>query len=209
MSIHSYEEMDGIALDVMKEIGSIGTGNAATALSSLIGQKVTMTVPEIEIKDFDDTITLLGGPEDVVAAVLVHMSGDIQGTMLFLLRMEFVNAVLKQIIGKEIDSYTDLHEMEISVLTEVGNIMISSYTNAISTLSGMTIHLTVPAIAVNMLGGILSVPMAEMGYETDKLMLIDGKLIVNQVKHDSTILMLPDIESLNRLMSKLLGDYNG
>lgn len=207
MSIKSYADMDQLELDVMKEIGSIGTGNAATALSGLIGKQVKMTVPEIEIKGFNETIDILGGPEDVVAAVLVQMSGDVEGTMLFLLRMEFVNAVLDSILGKQINDYGQLHEMEISVLTEVGNIMISSYTNALSTLAGMEIHLSVPAIAVNMLGGIMSVPMAEMGYETDQLMLIDGKLMVEDKEHDSTILMLPDIKSLNKLMEKLVGDY--
>lgn len=207
MSIKSYEDMDTMALDVMREIGSIGTGSAATALSGLVGEQVRMTVPNIEIKDFNDAITLLGGPEDVVAAVLVRMSGDVNGTMLFLLRMEFVNAVLSRILGKRIDDYSQLYEMEISVLTEVGNIMISSYVNAISKLAGMDIHLSVPAIAVNMLGGIMSVPMAEMGYDTDSLMLINGKLVLNEEHHDSTLLMLPDIESLNKLMSKLVGDY--
>lgn len=207
MSIKSYEEMDAMALDVMREIGSIGTGSAATALSGLVGEQVRMTVPKIEIKGFNEAITLLGGPEDVVAAVLVRMSGDVKGTMLFLLRMEFVNAVLSRILGKRIDDYSQLYEMEISVLTEVGNIMISSYVNAISKLADMDIHLSVPAIAVNMLGGIMSVPMAEMGYETDSLMLINGKLILNEEHHDSTLLMLPEIESLNKLMSKLVGDY--
>lgn len=206
MSIKSYEELDGLALDVMREIGSIGTGSAATALSSLIGEPVKMTVPEIEIKEFNDAIALLGDPEDAMAAILVKMSGEIKGTMLFLLRMEFVNAVLSRILKKEISDFLQLHEMEISVLTEVGNIMISSYTSALSTLANMDIKLSVPAIAVNMLGGILSVPMAELGYETDQLMLINGKLILNNEKHDSTILMLPDLESLNKLMNKLVGE---
>lgn len=207
MGIKRYEDMDTMALDVMKEIGSIGTGSAATALSSLIGEQVRMTVPKIEIKDFNDAITLMGGPEDVVAAVLVKMSGDMKGTMLFLLRMEFVNAVLSRILHKKIDDYTQLYEMEISVLSEVGNIMISSYVNALSTLAGMDIQLSVPAIAVNMLGGIMSVPMAEMGYETDSLMLINGQLILKDEHHDSTLLMLPDIESLNKLMNRLVGEH--
>lgn len=205
MSIKSYEELDGMALDVMREIGSIGTGSAATALSALIGEPVKMTVPEIEIREFNDAIALLGDPEDVMAAILVKMSGEVTGTMLFLLRMEFVNAVLSRILKKEISDFFQLHEMEVSVLTEVGNIMISSYTSALSTLANMDMKLSVPAIAVNMLGGILSVPMAELGYETDQLMLINGKLILNNEKHDSTILMLPDLESLNKLMNKLVG----
>lgn len=207
MGFTSYEDMDTMALDVMREIGSIGTGSAATALSGLVGEQVRMTVPKIEIKEFNDAITLLGGPEDVIAAVLVRMSGDMNGTMLFLLRMEFVNAVLSRILNKKIDDYTQLYEMEISVLSEVGNIMISSYVNALSKLANMDVQLSVPAIAVNMLGGIMTVPMAEMGYETDSLMLINGQLFLNEEHHDSTLLMLPDIESLNKLMNKLVGNY--
>ncbi len=207
MSINSYRDMDVMTMDVMKEIGSIGTGSAATALSDMIGETVRMTVPEIEIKSFNDAITVLGGPEDVVAAVLVRMSGNITGTMLFLLRMDFVNAILSRILGKQVKDYSELYEMEISVLTEVGNIMISSYMNAISKLADLDVHMSVPAIAVNMLGGIMSVPMAEMGYETDELMLINGKLVLNEEKFDSTILMLPNIESLNKLMNKLVGGY--
>lgn len=85
--------------------------------------------------------------------------------------------------------------------------MISSYVNALSTLAGMDIQLSVPAIAVNMLGGIMSVPMAEMGYETDSLMLINGQLVLKDEHHDSTLLMLPDIESLNKLMNRLVDNY--
>lgn len=208
MGIKRYEDMDKMALDVIREIGSIGTGNAATALSGMLSEQVRMTVPEIDIKGFNEAIELLGEPEDVVAAVMVRMSSDVEGMMLFLLRLEFVNEILEGILGKRIKDYSELDEMEISALTEVGNIMISSYTNALSGLTSMNISLSVPAIAVNMLGGILSVPMAEMGYETDKLMLINGKLIIRDKKHDSTILMLPDIASLNKLMEKLVGGYD-
>ena len=92
-------------------------------------------------------------------------------------------------------------------MTEIGNIIISSYTNALSMLSGMKIELSVPSISVNMLGGILSVPMAEFGYVTDKLMMIDGQLKINEQKLDSTLLMLPDTDSLDRLMKELGAVY--
>lgn len=208
MDIKRYEDMDDLALDVMREIGSIGTGNAATALSSLLNEQVRMTVPSIQIRGFNEAVELLGEPEEAVAAVMVKTSGEINGTLLFFLKLDFVNDILGRILKRgEIKEYSQLHEMEISALTEVGNIMISSYASALSKLADMQVNLSVPAIAVNMLGGILSVPMIEMGYETDKLMMIQGKLIIREHHHDSTILMLPDIESLNRLMTKLVKVY--
>ena len=193
MSIDKYENIDGMMLDVLREIGSIGTGNAATALSGIMSEKVQMTVPQIDLREFNDAVSLLGEAEELVAAVLVKMSGEIEGTMLFLLRLDFITAVLRHILDEEITDFSQLQEMEISALTEIGNIMISSYTNAISTLAGVEID--------------LSVPMAEIGYETDKLLMINGTLIIQGEEHDSTILMLPDIESLNKLMNKLVGGY--
>lgn len=209
MEIKGYEAMGEAEMDVIREIASIGTGSAATSLASMLGQQVRMTIPEINILGYNDTIDKLGDPEEGIAAVLTRMSGEMEGIMLFLLRLDFINEVLRTMMGQEVEDYESLTEMEISALTEVGNIIISSYANAVSTLSGITIELSVPSVAVNMLGGILSVPMAEFGYVTDKLLLIDGQLLVDNRKLNSTILMMPDIESLNKMMKKLGAAYEG
>ncbi len=209
MVIKGYEAMGDAEMDVIREIASIGTGSAATSLASMLGQQVRMTIPEINILGYNDTIDKLGDPEEGIAAVLTRMSGEMEGIMLFLLRLDFINEVLRTMMGQEVEDYESLTEMEISALTEVGNIIISSYANAVSTLSGITIELSVPSVAVNMLGGILSVPMAEFGYVTDKLLLIDGQLLVDNRRLNSTILMMPDIESLNKMMKKLGAAYEG
>ena len=97
--------------------------------------------------------------------------------------------------------------MEVSAATEVGNIIISSYILSLSKLADMEISLSVPAFAVNMLGGIMTVPMAEFGYVSDKLMMITGKCIIGGRNVDSNLLMLPDIQSLNYLMDRLVTPY--
>ncbi len=123
--------------------------------------------------------------------------------MLFILKIDFINAVLDSVLSKDIENYMDLTELEKSALEEIGNIIISSYVSAMSGLTGVAIKLSIPSIAINMLGGILSVPMVEFGYETDKLMMINGKFIVDGKVLDSNLLMMPDIQSLNYLMQKL------
>ena len=90
-----------------------------------------------------------------------------------------------------------------SALVEIGNIMISSYVSAISKLTGISINLSVPAMSVNMLGGIKSVPMVEFGHQTDKIMIINGKFIVEDKEVYSNLLLMPDIPSLNYLLKKL------
>uniref|UniRef100_UPI0006D1BA2C chemotaxis protein CheC n=1 Tax=Clostridium sp. NkU-1 TaxID=1095009 RepID=UPI0006D1BA2C len=208
MKITRYDEMSGLGLDLIREIGSIGTGNSATALSSMLGKAVRMTLPDVQILGYNDAIKFLGDPEEIVAAILVKMSGEINGLMLFVLKLDFINEVLSSLMQEEIEDYYQLNVLETSALEEVGNIIISSYVNAISSLSDVSISLSVPDIAVNMLGGILSVPMVEFGYQTDKMMMISGQFIIGGKVLHSDLLMMPEIQSLNFLMEKL-GIING
>ena len=203
MRITRYEDMDDTAKDMMREIGSIGTGNAATALSSLLKTGVEMTVPKVEILGYNEAVDLLGHPEDMISGVLVQMTGDVSGVMLFLMKMDFINEVLQCVLQESIDGYEQMGEMEVSAATEVGNIIISSYILSLSKLADMDISLSVPAFSVNMLGGIMSVPIAMMGQHSDKIMMITGDFKIDGKALDSTMLLLPDVESLNVLMKKL------
>ncbi len=207
MKFARYEDMDDMSKDLMREIGSIGTGNAATALSGLLGIEVEMTIPEVKILGYNEAVDSLGDPEDMVSGVLVQMSGDVSGVMLFITNLEFINEVLKHVLHSNISCYEEIGELEISAVTEVGNIIISSYILSLSKLADLSISLSVPGFAINMLGGIMTVPMAEFGYESDKLMMISGKCIIGGKHVESNLLMLPDIHSLNYLMDRLVAPY--
>lgn len=201
--VNRYEDMNNLQLDVVKEIGSIGAGNAATSLSQVIGKEIRMTVPSVSILGYNEAVHNLGDPEEVVAGVLVQMSGEINGIMLYLLKLDFVNAMLESVFSRRLDDFSEMTEIENSALVEIGNIMISSYVNAMSKLVNLSVNLSVPDIAVNMLGGILSVPMAALGYESDKLMTINGRFICDNQEMYSNLLMLPDVKSMNTLFEKL------
>ena len=207
MEIKKYDDMNSMQIDAIREIGSIGTGNAISALSSIMNTPIKMDVPSIKVEEFDDAVYAVGSPEDIVMAVLVTMSGEMDGMMMFLVEKQGINEILGHVINEHVEDLFQISEMGLSALTELGNIMISSYVNAISQMANMNIELSVPAAAVNMLGGILSVPMAELGYETDKLMMIDGSMTIKGNTFNNTILMLPRIKSLNALMEKLVGIY--
>ncbi len=207
MEIRKYEEMNIFELDMFKEIGSIGTGNAATALSNTLSAKISMSLPEVNIMDYNQVINFLGGPEKIISAVMVHLSGEFSGIMLYLLDLEFINFVFEKLNLKSISCFEEIDEIRASAVSEVSNIIISSYVNAIAFLSGISINLSVPAMTVNMLGGIMSVPMIEYGYVTDKIMMVGGKFILNNEEMSSNLILMPDIKSLNFLFKKL-GVYN-
>lgn len=201
--VKKYEDLNGLELDTIREIGSIGTGNAATALSSMLGCPVRIQMPEVRIMGYNEAIDWIGGPEIITAGVLVHMSGEVNGIMLSVQQMEFVNLVLEKMVGHTVESYEQLSELDRSALVEVGNIMISTFINALSGLADLTITLTVPAFAVDMQGAILAVPMAEYGGQSDYIMTIGADFICNQRAVPCHLLLSPDIGSLNFLLKKL------
>ncbi len=203
MAIKNYEEMNELELDILKEIGSIGGGNAATALSSMLEAKVIMSLPGVEILGFDAALDHLGGPEEVVAAIFVEMSGELNGIMLFLLTKEFADEILFRMMGKVDSDIFALDEIDSSVLIEVGNIVISSYITALSSLTNVHLELAVPQFTVNMLGGIMSLPIAMMGQQSDRIMMVTGEFKIDGKALESDMLLLPDVESLNVLMKKL------
>lgn len=203
MRLKSYEDMNLQELDVMKEISSIGTSHAATALSKLLQKEVRITIPEISILSYEETVDRIGHMEELVAATLVQMKNEVEGLMLFIFKMDLANAVLGKLLERHYQSFEELDEMDFSALEEIGNIIICSYVNAFTQLVGGEIDLSVPSSTINMLGGILTVPIAEYGYETDKLMYINAEFIMDGEKLSDGLLMLPDIKSLNSILEKL------
>ena len=199
----SYEDMNLLELDVMKEISSIGTSHAATALSKLLQKEVRISIPDVSILGFDETVSRMGEIEELVAATLVQMSNEVSGLMLFIFKLDLANAILGKLIEQRYASFEDMDEMAYSALEEIGNIIICSYVNAFTQLVGVEIDLSVPSSTVNMLGGILTVPIAEYGYVTDKLMYINAEFIMDGEKLSDGLLMLPDIGSLNSILEKL------
>ena len=201
MKINRYEDMNLQELDVMKEIGSIGTSHAATALSQLLQREVRITIPKVKILGYNGAVKRIGNEEEIVGATLVQMSGDLNGLMLFLYDRHFAKRLLKKLLEKDYEDFHAMDDMAFSALKEVGNIIICSYINAFSTLVGVDINLSVPSSTVNMLGGILT--MVEFGYETDKLMYCNADFLVDGKSIPSWLLMLPDIDSLNTILGKL------
>ena len=201
--IKTFDELSSLEIDTLREIGSIGTGNAATALSTLLKREVRITLPEVRIMGYNEAIEWIGGPEAVTAGVLVRMSGQMNGIMLSVQQLDFVNLVLESMVGTKISGYEELDDMGRSALVEVGNITISTFINALSGLSDISLELTVPAFAVDMQGAILAVPMAEYGGTSDYLMTIGGNFVCDNKQVPCRLLLSPDIRSLNFLLKKL------
>ena len=203
MEIKNYDELTTMEIDTLREIGSIGTGNAAAALSVMLGRNVRITLPEVRIMGYNEAIEWIGGPETITAGVMVRISGPMTGIMLSVQSLEFINLALSSMLSEEIHDYEELKDLERSALVEIGNIMISTFINALSGLADISVELTVPSLSVDMQGAILTVPMAEYGGQSDYLMTIGGNFMCDNQVVPCRLLLSPDVRSLNFLLRKL------
>ena len=203
MSLQNVEQLNSIHLDVLKEIGNIGSGNAASALASLMSATVDISVPSVKLLGFEETVEFLGGPENIVIGMLVGLTGDITGMMLYILQKNFANEMLNSVMGKEINDLFELDEMDNSFICEIGNIMAGSYVNAISALTGLTIDISVPNLTVDMVGAILSVPAIEFAKVGDKVLFIDDSFMAGSSNIKSNMILVPETNSLELLFTKL------
>lgn len=203
MAIERFEDLGAMEIDVLTEVGNIGAGNAMTALSSMIGQMVDIEVPAVNILGFQEAIDYAGGPEKTVVGIIVPIKDDIEGEILFLLENDIVQLVVSTFFGTDEIDLLNLSPEMTSALTELGNIMAASYVNAIAELTGMKIEVEIPMLSVDMLGAIMSVPAAQMGELSDKLLYIDNLMVIDKVSVKSKMMLLPTVESLDKLLRSL------
>ncbi len=203
MSILNLEQLNDMHIDVLKEIGNIGAGNAATSLSQMLNTTVDMTVPTVRILDINDAANALGGPENAVIGILAKLYGEIEGIMMFIIEQSIAKTALLSLLGEEEIRCENLTEMELSAISEIGNIMIAAYTGSIGTLSQLNIKTSVPAITVDMVGAILSVPAIEMSSVSDKIIFIEDDFLSDDRNVTANMMLVPTMDSLGRLMQKL------
>lgn len=206
MSKIDLEKLEDSQFDVLKEIGNIGAGNATTALATMLNIKVDMSVPNVALLPFDNISSFIGSEEQTVVGILLEIHGDIDGMMMFLFDMKsahhLVNSLMMRDVHQDENGMADFSEMEMSALNEIGNIVSGSYLSALSGLTGMKMVSSVPALSIDMLGALLSVPAIEFGKYGDKLLMIQSEFGEDDFV-TGYFLLIPELESYDKILTSL------
>ncbi|MBO4921573.1 MAG: chemotaxis protein CheC [Lachnospiraceae bacterium] len=198
------EELSDTEFDVLKEVSNIGTGNAATAISKLLGGRVDIKVPDIRFLQFDELSEIIGGAENEVIGILVSLENDIDGMMMFVMDKPSASVIVNGILNRGDEELgAEMTEMEISVLTEFGNIIAGSYLSAISGLTGMVVSPSVPALSDDMAGAILSVPAIEFGKMSDRVLLIQSEFCSEFGQAKGFFILVPTLRGFDNIFKKL------
>lgn len=204
----NVDNLNNFMIDILKELGNIGAGNAATALAGMISRKIDMKVPNVRIMEFKDVAEILGGEENLVIGIYFELMEDVVGNMMFALDID--SAInLTNILYNRKKENKELDDMDISALSEVGNIIASSYANSLSALTGLKVFISIPSISIDMAGAILSVPAIQYGHVSDHALMIETIFEEEENLVAGNLFFLPDLSSFDKILIALGVKWNG
>lgn len=191
-------------LDLLKEIGNIGTGNAATALSQLTNKKVEITVPKAEVVPISKIVFIFPEPEDLVVGIRMSVKGDAMFDVLLVLNRLAAKRILQDLLGSPCEDITQLDELSQSALKEVGNIMCGSYITALAEFTGLYLDPLPPDLSVDMLAAIISEAMLPTATYEDDAIYVETELSIEDLKSiTSYMLLIPGLNSLDNIFKKV------
>lgn len=199
----AYDGLNEMQLDVVKEIGNIGAGNACTALSVLLGTPVDMSVPNVQVLDFEATSQYLGGDSDTILGIRVDVTDDLEGMMFHIVRKSFAERIINTFYAKSLDNLAALDEMDSSVLNEMANITSGAYANSIATLTNLFVNIGAPVQQCATIGEILRIPFDNNVTIGEKILVIDEEFEIGEEKISSNMLLVLEKNSLRKLFEKL------
>ncbi|GEN30450.1 chemotaxis protein CheC [Cerasibacillus quisquiliarum] len=201
--------LTSIQEDILREIGNIGAGNAATSLSQLLRKKIDMEVPSIRIVALNELIEQIGGPEQIIAATVFRVEGDAPGTVYFIMALKEAENLVHEILQDDIAIFDPetmrQNEMAISVLKEIGNILTGAYLSALSDFTRLDMRPSIPYLGIDMAGAVIVDGLLELSHVIDYALIIDTKISSHEPTNGikGQFFFIPDADSFNKLFTSL------
>lgn len=193
-------------LDVLKEVGNIGSAHAATSLSTLTNQWIDLSVPSVVVTSVLDVINAEESEKLVIAAHF-ELQGDLKGHLFITFELGEAEQLLRQIVKDANFSLDALPTSPYyrSALGEVGNIMAGSYITALSDFTSTHLHLSPPQLGMDMAGALIGEGLIDISLHGDEVILIDTVLKNRETQRaiKGSFLLLPTPESVHFLFEKL------
>jgi chemotaxis protein CheC len=186
-----------LQLDALRELANIGSGTASTALSGMLGRSVDISVPNAYVLPMGDAVSAIGEAEAEATGVVLGVVGDMSASVLLLFTPDDAK-LMCGLLG--VEAGTEIGE---SALMEIGNIVGTSYINALASMTGMELEPTPPATATDMLGAIVQTVLAEKAGSGDVALLLDSQLVIEGSDASVSFLLVPDAGGVDQLLARL------
>lgn len=202
MGKFTLEEVNDRYVDVLREIGNVGAGNATTAIASMLGIRIDMNVPKVELLEASRLGSAICPEDEIIVGIFLEVQTDIEGSMMFLMRMDSARFLVNKLMGRDAEDEKEFDDMDLSALKEIGNIIAASYLNALSSMTNLIITPSIPYIAVDMAASILSVPAIQFGQFGDNALFIQTEF-GDDVMISGYFILMPEQDSYEKILTAL------
>lgn len=190
--------------DALKEIATIGGGNAASAANQMLRKKVNVGVPAVNLIPVENAAEIFGRAEDLVIAVYLQLLGDVSGVILLILRRDEAKRLADLLLRRESGKSKILNELAQSSLKEAATILSGAYLNAIAQLLRMRLLVSSPCLTQDMAGAIVNNVLVETAKDSDYAIIAKTEFRIIEERVQSYFFFIPDEPSLAKIM-KVLG----
>ncbi len=203
--MQAIRSLKTIQLDALRETANIGAGHAATALSQMTGNTIMIKVPAISVSNMEELPAQFSAEEEPVAAVLMHMLGDLSGRTLLVFPRPTVMRLAELMLRRPVGSSLSLGELERSAIKEAGNILSGAYMNALSDFLGMLLLPSPPSLVIDMSTAVLTSAFGEFSQDPDAILCVESEFMLSESNQSlrGFFLLLPDPASLQVMLRAL------
>jgi chemotaxis protein CheC len=210
--------MTALALSEAGQIVVAGTFShamkrAGEALGSMSGHVIEVQTPMLRRCTAADVMAIAGGPEALVLAVYVGITGSLSGHSLLLFAPadahRLAQILLSGLLGPgELPTHDPedelaFDELELSALQEAGNVTISVFLNELGMHLHEPVHPTPPQVVIEMAGAVLDGVLLDLVGEVDQVLAAKTTFSEGGRAIDGTLLVLPRADSFPVLLEAL------
>jgi len=191
---------DSHPLDLLGRVSNAGALKATASLSALAGKPIESSFPLVRIVPLDEIPTLMGDPEQVIAGVVLDVSGDVTGRFIVVFPIGDAFALIHTLTGIECDLEGGLDEMAMSAVCEVGNILASSYLTALEELTGLAASPSPPCAALDMAAAVLTTAVLPLHEAGSEILFVEARFGQGCRDLGGRMVLLPSADSLTDLL---------
>ncbi len=190
-------------VDFLNEMMNVAVGSATTALSQMLEGEVEMLVPEVYLLPPGDLPGFIDDPSLAVVGAKMGMFGDITGSLFFLVPLEDVRDLVEAVENSTPGVEVTIDEDDYSTFEELVNIIVGNYMTSIHDFCGLNLEFTIPTVGMDMIQALIDSSISVDAYESGTHVIVQMGILMPNNQTRGTLLLIPNMDSENVLVSSL------
>lgn len=195
--------IDSEVQEILYELGNVGLGMASITVGRIMGVHMHIGVPKVVPVNEGIILKLYEATDE--AKIFMDFQKTISGSMIFIMKREFVNAVVKK-MTEETDGCDEAEEN--SVIQEFVNMLCAAYLKAVGRYTGIRLFVKPSGMQINEKDTIISSAADNTAGNCKMAICVDTGFSIVYENGESMndvgrVIMLPDEESVKKLTAPL------